>query len=154
MVNRRRGARDVRAVLIACGFAACWRDATPTTPPPSERHPVSPLTAQLEAHPLELTMATRKDFQIKFVVTNTSQRVVDTHMTASNLFVNGELSQQWAAAVGNGAIDEEWEALPPRHSISREWSIGEELFFKPGDYLLVLHVDTIDSAPLHVHVGE
>jgi hypothetical protein len=142
----------VKAIAILL-LASCWSQPAPVEPPRPALHPASPLVAQIEAHPLELTMATLHDFAISFVVTNQSSGAVDTEMSRSELMIDGKPSMQWGAAVGNGAVDPEWEALAPQHSIRREFRFGEHLFFKPGDYTLVLVVGSASSKPLHVHVA-
>ena len=144
-----------RGVLLGLVMVGCWTG--PVAPSQPEAKPITHkppgLEVVLEGSPLQLTMATRKDFKIKFVVTNHGETVVDPKLHESDLTINGASSIQWGAATGNGAMDDEWDALPPQHVVSREYVFGEHLFLAPGDFTLVLHVDDLESAPLHVHVA-
>jgi hypothetical protein len=137
-------------------MVGCWTGPVAPVADPPIAHPIHPapgLEVRLEGAPLELTMATRQDFKLKFVVRNRGEVVVDPKIHQSDLTINGESSVQWGAAVGNGAADAEWEALPPQHVASREWKFGTHLFLAPGDYTLVLHVSDLESAPVRVHVA-
>ncbi len=142
-------------LLLALLATGCWTGTTPAPVPVDKpiTHPAPGLEVVLAGAPLELTMATRKDFKLSFAVTNHGDAVVDPRLHESDLTINGESSVQWGAAVGNGAADEDWEALQPQHTVSREWMFGEHLFRAPGDFTLVLHVADLASAPLRVHVA-
>ena len=135
--------------------AGCWtRDVAPiVSTAPTVTHPAPGLEVVLLGAPLQLTMATRKDFKIKFIVTNHGETVADPKIGESDLTINGVSSVQWAASVGNGAVDEDWTQLLPQHAVSREWMVGETLFTQPGDFTLVLHDAELESAPLHIHVA-
>ena len=142
----------MRAVALVC-LSACWTDPPAVEAPRAPLHPASPLVAEIRAHPLALTMATLHDFVIEYAVTNQSSSTVATGFFQSRLMINGEPSMQWGSAVGNGAVDPEWEALAPQHSLTGAYTFGEHLFFKPGDYTLVLVVGSASSRPLRVHVA-
>jgi hypothetical protein len=114
-----------------------------------------PVTVELRAEPLRLTMSQRKDFKISILATNRGDGVVDPELHRAQLFVNGKQSRVWRSAIGNGRRAPEWFALPPGETVSMTWSsMGKSLFPNPGTFDLVLRFQDTELAPLHVEVAK
>jgi hypothetical protein len=118
--------------------------------------PADPMTPTIElvlrAKPETLPMAERSAFEIGFTATNRSPSVIDPGLEMAELTVNGEVSIDWRAAVGNGGREATWTALPPGESIEMDWNMGEQLFPGPGEYQLELRLGADKASPVKVVV--
>jgi hypothetical protein len=108
---------------------------------------------QLDAEPLQLTLATRSAFKVSLTAANQGTEVVDPQLRRAELFVNGQRSFAWGLAIGNGRRPAMWYALPPGQSVTMTWStLGESLFPGAGSYALELALDDLRPPPLLVQV--
>jgi hypothetical protein len=102
-----------------------------------------PIEIQLLAHPTRLAMAERDSFRVGLTATNRSQDALDPNVYGARLLVDGERSPAFDLALGNGAIPAGWQLLAPGETTPvLEWPLGEALFEQPGEYELVLRLDT------------
>jgi hypothetical protein len=98
-------------------------------------------------------MGERDRFRVGLVATNTSDALVDPHLYAARLFVNGTPSPAFDLALGNGVMPAKWDALPAGDSTPVvEWPLGPALFEEPGEYELVLRLEWGDWPPLESSV--
>lgn len=102
-----------------------------------------PIEIHLLARPTRLAMAERDRFSVGLTATNRSQDALDPGVYGARLFVDGERSPAFDLALGNGAIPAGWQLLPAGETTPvLQWPLGEALFEAPGEYELVLRLDT------------
>lgn len=108
---------------------------------------------KLLASPLEFRMQDRSKFAVGMTAINAGHQTIDPGLHMLRLFVNDEDSLVWADAIGNGHREGTWSALPAGESVSMTWEgMGDSLFPRPGSYILKLHLEKVESAPVAVHV--
>lgn len=111
------------------------------------------VSVRLLAEPLDLSMATRGDFQVGIAATNRGAVPIDPGLDHARLLINDQDSLAWSDAILNGHREARWYHLPPGESVSLSWgSMGEIFFPRPGAYTLKLKLDAVQSAPVVVHV--
>jgi hypothetical protein len=134
----------------AAKVAPAVAPAVPPAPVPGDAMS-APVAVELQ---LPATIATAKlgELMIAFTVKNLGTQTIDPQLNASELRVNGVVSQDWNMALGNSGHEKRWRALPPGETVSGRWPLGNELFPKPGDYTVTLTVMGVTSAQMTVHV--
>jgi hypothetical protein len=111
------------------------------------------LRLELLAEPTRLDMKARRDFRIGIAATNLGNRTVDPELHRVRLFVDGRDVLAWNLAIANGRREARWFALPPGETVTASWSsFGDRLFPTPGDYVLMLRLNGIESAAVQIRV--
>lgn len=127
--------------------------ATPVVPQaqqaPAAAHP--PIAWRLLVLPSTFPMSRRGAVRIRIVATNTGHTTVDPERDPLEIHVNGQSSMEANMAFGNGGREARWSALPAGETVEED-RVGLELFPRPGNYDLVLHVPAGDVARTRVHV--
>lgn len=104
------------------------------------------LDIMLRAQPAQLTMAERSTFKVGLTAVNRGSSTIDPQLHESVLTVNDKRAYAWDLAIQNGPRDAKWSALSPAERIEIECPLGEALFEQPGDYHLVLKLDSQESS--------
>lgn len=108
----------------------------------------------LGVEPTSLTVATLDRLRLTLTARNVGVAMIDPELHRAQLTVNGAPSKVFANAVANGRREEKWFALPAGDEVTMTWStLGERLFFGPGDYTLALSLDESASEPVTVAVA-
>jgi hypothetical protein len=111
------------------------------------------LAVEISFHPAgTLSPSDLQEFQIDFVVTNTSGATMNPQLGRSVLRMNGAPVPNWDVTINNGPRDDRWEALPAGDRLQFGYRFGDSLFSAAGDYAFVLEVGDDRSAPATVHV--
>jgi hypothetical protein len=111
------------------------------------------LKVRVDTVPAEVTAQTLPTLTVRGMVTNVGLKPVDIQSYASDLLVDGAASMAWSMAIGNGSRDERERALPPGEMVVFQRVMGSALFDRPGDHVLVLRVQGIDSPPFTVRLA-